>query len=444
MSHLLKQAMAEKSMAPVGAQGEVSFDSSVALGIEADAVWTAIEQGEQVMASLESVSEQIGTTMADGGMSSSMAGMATVAIAAALDPVGMKVTTPAVESFDAAGERLQNTTFAMESIRSELENVWNAIKELVKSWMERITEFWSEHISTAGRLEKAAKALADRADDTSGSPKESKITLGKSAYRAISKDGNINLATDLSALRNLFKVSSKASGRLKVTSDQLSNIKFEKDSINADFFKAFGQKLAKGMIQDTFAGISSFEDKGDNKVEGYTGDLLGDKRIKVTLNLLSKEDSILINKNSNGAEEARHVLSANVTAVDIEKKIKYKSSYKVDSMDTGEISKVASAVADTAALVREGVDSVKDVKDEVKDINSAVDGFKDDLADLKADAKDDALKGIKILQKVIKGIPANVKAENEPGITLSRLNLDAAKAAYSFASKNLSNIKENK
>jgi len=155
--------------------------------IERDNVADAIYRCNVAVESLNALHGDLDDTIIAGKVDGATAVMAGHAVSGVMAGLGATIPVASVESI---GQPMAAADIALESIGTFLEDIWAKIKEFVAKWIQKVKEFWNKHISSAGRLAKAAKSLSEKAGKVTGSKKESKLKIGSSNWGNLAISGS--------------------------------------------------------------------------------------------------------------------------------------------------------------------------------------------------------------------------------------------------------------
>ena len=132
----------------------------------------AIEEAEVVMDELEEDQEVLAEAQESGGMTTREAHILMRKVNNDLNRVGIaSARFPATESFGRASSRASSTRLAMESISEKLKQIWKAIIDAIKKSIRWVRDVYNKFFGTFEGLVKRAKAIQERADNTTGSLK---------------------------------------------------------------------------------------------------------------------------------------------------------------------------------------------------------------------------------------------------------------------------------
>jgi hypothetical protein len=151
---------------------EASEESEVVDEADAD-----VDELLDTSAALESFLVSASVARKQGGWTTQEAAAYGLGLDAVLGRIGAKASDamPAVESFSSSRER-QNSTAAVENRVTEiLKTIWEAIKNSVNKVIVFVRRWYLKIVDGASRLKKRAEAIRKKAENTTGSKKESKI-----------------------------------------------------------------------------------------------------------------------------------------------------------------------------------------------------------------------------------------------------------------------------
>lgn len=132
----------------------------------------AIEEAEVVMDELEEDQEVLAEAQESGGMTTREAHILMRKVNNDLARIGIaSARFPATESFGRASSRASSTRLAMESISEKLKQIWKAIIDAIKKSIRWVRDVYNKFFGTFEGLVKRAKAIQERADNTTGSLK---------------------------------------------------------------------------------------------------------------------------------------------------------------------------------------------------------------------------------------------------------------------------------
>ena len=338
----------------------------------------AIEEAEVVMDELEEDQEVLAEAQESGGMTTREAHILMRKVNNDLNRVGIaSARFPATESFGRASSRASSTRLAMESISEKLKQIWKAIIDAIKKSIRWVRDVYNKFFGTFEGLVKRAKAIQERADNTTGSLKsEHKKIENDRIFKALAVNNSFDKAkvSDLldKAREWLGKGFSEQNKFIERVVDKLGDI--DEDAI---------VKLA-----DPDANTAKDADRGrDDKTDDILNNTLGIKadNLKAFLpahGLSTNLGSNLAKEFPDQGTEATPELPGNmclvVTGGGIEKlrvrlvgydtKRNIREGKPINALTTGEVSGLAEAVeefAEEGVRVRKDGDKLADNKEKL-------------------------------------------------------------------------------
>ena len=143
----------------------------------------ADEEADELVDTAESLESFLMAAQAakkTGGWSKETAGAIQLGLSASLRKLGLpgSVMLPSVESFGGSDrERINATTSVENAITDALGKIWEAIKRAVNKIITFVRKWYLKVVDGASRLKKRAQAISKKADETTGTAKESKMTI---------------------------------------------------------------------------------------------------------------------------------------------------------------------------------------------------------------------------------------------------------------------------
>ena len=162
----------------------------------------AIEEAEVVMDELEEDQEVLAEAQESGGMTTREAHILMRKVNNDLARIGIaSARFPATESFGRASSRASSTRLAMESISEKLKQIWKAIIDAIKKSIRWVRDVYNKFFGTFEGLVKRAKAIQERADNTTGSLKsEHKKIENDRIFKVLA----VNNSFDKNSVQNLL------------------------------------------------------------------------------------------------------------------------------------------------------------------------------------------------------------------------------------------------
>jgi len=167
-----------------------------AVNLEADSAMHA-DLGN-VIASLESIADQAGASIADGGLDRQSAGILEVAVESHLGRVGLSANDAmvSIESFGGTTTQLEATQVSVEAIKEKAKQLWDFLVKKFKEAREKIYQWFKKVFSGAAKLKSRAEAIAKKAVDKKGEKNEGAedIKLGGSAKNLVDENGKFDIS----------------------------------------------------------------------------------------------------------------------------------------------------------------------------------------------------------------------------------------------------------
>jgi len=425
--------------------------------IERDNVADAIYRCNVAVESLNALHGDLDDTIMAGKVDGATAVMAGHAVAGVMAGLGATIPVASVESI---GQPMAAADVALETIGTFLEDIWTKIKEFVAKWVQKVKEFWNKHVSSAGRLAKAAKSLSEKAGKVTGSKKESKLKIGSSNWGNLAISGSFksdNIVTGLDKYADAIDDTTEALDGLyddfiKDYDDAASDIKDLTSLVDTTSSSNSGKyfnRLKFSVVRTTLKGndiTSAYNAEGNGSDAAYVcsedGDLLGNKRY---LTILKTKDL----KIPNAISDVTMLSSIKSGLYDYTRnKIKpAKSDVKVDALSTSDIASIADSVEALANNIVKSNNSNTANSKASDDMKKSIDGFLSAVKDVTSEegASDADKAKLKLAQSNVKTLssvfsdllmyPLAAKT------SVTQQALASAHAAYSYATKSLSNIK---
>lgn len=243
-----------------------------------------IEQGVADVEVLEDLAEQVGDTVEGGGdgIDEVTAGVVETALESALKRYpNIKRTKIATESFGNKSSR-RNRTIALEnSITDGIKKIWKMILDGLDRLKTMIVNAFNKYFGAAEKLEKRAKALTARAENTKGTAKEKKIE--SSIADKLKVGGNANgIAAGIAAVEALTKTS--LGGGFDAIESEMEEIVNELDKVlekPEDFVTGFELVKFQDAVgtHDADPKALGHSEAGDNLVFVTTDELPGNRAI---------------------------------------------------------------------------------------------------------------------------------------------------------------------
>ena len=306
-----------------------------------------------------------------GGWSDREALAYSVGLDATLKRIGAdhSAVVPSLESFTGSERQRIDACVSVENkIKDALISIWEAIKRAVNKVMAFIKKWWVKIFDGASRLKKRAEAIRKKAENTTGSAKESKITTSTYSQLHIAKamPTSKQLVETISGLAESLKT--LTSGRLEsgygdVTDALVDNLqKFadaEGGGVISDVVKALQVENSKYLTSMNLSYFSvAMSDKDKERLSaglGSAGRAFTSKKTPVLPGgkiLYYFQSGAGMTNGENNGQLGRNLatvfrLAGKVTLTDAEaKKVEIDSSKEVKILEIGEVIQICDAVID--------------------------------------------------------------------------------------------------
>lgn len=239
---------------------------------EGEAREESIDEGVEVVEELEEDAEELAVAAENGGIDKYAASILARKVNLRLASIGFTpVRSIAVESFGSASSRQRQTVIAMEGIMDKARAVWEAIINAIKNAAKWIKGHFLKHFGAFEKLANRAKALQERAGNTTGKKQENNLENDRLANAlhvgyAISAD---KVSSSLDAITNVI-------GSYKALESKVDSLVNTVDGITDQTgMGAFGKSAADvvGEIADKVGATTDIQssEKDIKAPEGATG-----------------------------------------------------------------------------------------------------------------------------------------------------------------------------
>lgn len=339
----------------------------------------AIEEAEVVMDELEEDQEVLAEAQESGGMTTREAHILMRKVNNDLARIGIaSARFPATESFGRASSRASSTRLAMESISEKLKQIWKAIIDAIKKSIRWVRDVYNKFFGTFEGLVKRAKAIQERADNTTGSLKsEHKKIENDRIFKVLA----VNNSFDKNSVQNLLDKATEWLGKgfseqnkfIERVVDKLGDID-EDDIVKlADEDTKAANDTDRRRDDKTSTILSSTLGLDDNALKGFlpdhgleaknvTGNLAKDFPDAGTVASPELPGNMCLVVTGGGIEKLR------VRLVGYDTKRNIKEGKPINALSTGEVSTLAEAVeqfAEEGVRVRKDGDKLADNKEKL-------------------------------------------------------------------------------
>lgn len=138
---------------------------------EGEAHQASTDEAESTAEALESFAVAIRGAQQNGGLNEHGASILSIATEHMFARLGISkedVVMPALESYGTTSSRVQAGVVALEAIQETISTVWKAIVAAIRKAYEWVKKYWLQVFGAAEKLQKRAKALAERSRAVTG------------------------------------------------------------------------------------------------------------------------------------------------------------------------------------------------------------------------------------------------------------------------------------
>lgn len=233
INKILNMTAAETSTA-IGTN-EVMDDLAIDMAIdqqnEHDAAVDAIEFSiDELVKSAETASlVMLGFEAAQesGSIDKSAVIFANAAMDNAFAKYGVEAQTASLESLDEANGQDLVISTGLEAVKDKFKQAWDWVVKQLKALRNAIAAFYTKHFSQVGRLSKALKSIAKKAEDTKGAPKEKQVEPANAQYldgATVNDVPNLNFAVKSMFNKAFIDASNTAADALAAAAEGKENV----------------------------------------------------------------------------------------------------------------------------------------------------------------------------------------------------------------------------
>lgn len=162
-----------EAVAPI--EEEVVVDEASS---EAEESTEVVEELETAAATLESIALSLEAHIQEGGIDPMAATYLNHALAGVYERVGLRNTTPALESFGGgSSDRLAATQVSLEEVKEAAKKVWAAIKNAVAKAIQAMLDFFAKVFGGFEKIAARAIALKKTVEGLAGAKAEGKVMM---------------------------------------------------------------------------------------------------------------------------------------------------------------------------------------------------------------------------------------------------------------------------
>lgn len=326
-------------------------------GAEADTEDAEIEEAVETAEALEALAEDLKVIAQESGGLNSHTAQAIGRLSSHLyGRLGYAhQSMPALESFGSTSGRVGSTTIGLEDIKDQVKKIWEQIVAQIKKSIEWVKNFFTKMFGAANKLEKRAKALADRAGNATGGA--GKPIENERLAKALHISGTVpsSISAKVAEMKKLSDAVFSAN-RTKIGEEIASALEN-------------GSTEQLGKIEGTADGIAGVSKVSNPEGEGFTAPNAGMAVYRSAE--LPGGMAVIVVAADDGAtdEQARDALGRTVARVSAFKpSAKAEAKKELPALAPAEAGKVAEIVAEIAIVLqgyKASLDKVSKAKDRI-------------------------------------------------------------------------------
>ena len=164
--------------------------SSELIAMESDALMDAMELSAAAISSLTGLESIAIVSLNDGGASVETASALIAGYNGIMTPFDVVMSGVAVESFDSTVYSVIGTEGILDTVRKTIIDIWNAIKEFLQKWWDKVVDFADKHILGVKKLKTSVGNLRGEIESSKWKIKEGVIHRTFMEKVALGKQGN--------------------------------------------------------------------------------------------------------------------------------------------------------------------------------------------------------------------------------------------------------------
>lgn len=365
------------------------------------------------------------------GMDRQSAAMFHVAVEAAVTGTGIEKeilsALPAVESWGAGSAQTRATKLATEAAGEALKTFWAAIVNAIKSARESMRKMMLKMFGAAKKVEARAKALGEKAQNTSGAAENKKIDISTGNFGQLHIGGSIS---DVKA--GVESIQSQADFVLNTISkhnsdiaEQLTDGMGSFDAESSDFAKDFYDKItAKAPAEGIFT-------KSDTDYPGIVRLAKSGYEAKSSVELPGGQALVLVKKIAAGNDGKDLVLSTTYRVASVAVKAVEAKEVSIDVL-------TPAGVTDVTAIIEDLASDIYRFEKDNKKLDDKASKLIKEIEKMKTDAKEDALKFAKKIGSYAKDVGQRI---DQPMSSWISHALKSSNAALNVCQQSLAQYK---
>jgi hypothetical protein len=172
-------AVAEEDVIEIATRPDVAVvEAQSELNDAADEVVereTAVAELSDAADNLETYRAVLEQSLEENGMDRAGAAAVQVGLDSTLSRIGTRISTPAMEAYGTASNRIQATRLTIEAISDKIKEIWEAIKQALRQAWEAVKKFVVAVFNSVERLRQTAEKVKAAAGSATGTPSEAQV-----------------------------------------------------------------------------------------------------------------------------------------------------------------------------------------------------------------------------------------------------------------------------
>lgn len=387
----------------------------------------AIDSAESDSGDLAAIADVMETSVENGGMDETSAKLAEVAVESIYARMGVtKVKAmPSMESFGAKGNRVAATKVALETIKEQLKNIWDAIIAAIQKMTNWIKTFFAKLFDANLKLGKRAGELKTMVDGiTVDKGKNATIPAG-SFGKSLATGGKLNTDGLIATMDTLEKDVKASGNQVGVINSFLSqSAKLTEAVTTKEAFNTLSYFTLKKENYKQVGVAEGFNAAKDNIGQFRSEELPGNRAIIM---------DCAVDQNVTGEEAVKAILATKFRVGMFNSKAAKTEIEVLPTLSKANMEKIVAVVSETSKAV-EGNKKI------VNELEKARDAFVAEIKKLKTAATEDKTVGARA-GKIQKLATALNRISTEAVTTINSVAVSVSKSALDYVEKSAKEYK---
>lgn len=211
---------------------------------------TAVAELTDAADNLETYRAVLEESLEENGMDRAGAMAVQVGLDSTLDRIGTRISTPALESYGSASNRIQATRLTIEAIADKIKEIWEAIKVALSRAWEAVKKFFTAIFDSVERLRQTAQKVKAAAGSASGTPSATDVEAKGAGAKlnvngAVPADWAATVASGIGAIQTQLNV-------MGIVGEVYGEIGRSIDTADV----ASGSSTAAGIVSDYLSNVA--------------------------------------------------------------------------------------------------------------------------------------------------------------------------------------------